>query len=278
MLSWTENDRQLVAARPPHDGRKITDISSLWTEHPRAIVARYTTDFDLPEPTDFWYIIKDTPLDLASMKAKRRYEITRATRNFTVREINPADEEEALYAVQVAAFSVYPEKYRPTVDRDRFLSAARRWRAEGNVVLGAYPADGGALSGYILAYDGGDHVMFNVLKTRPACERAGVNAALVAALLTHFDARLRAGGFYICDGFRNLYHETAFQDYLEKYFGFRRAYCRLHMLYRPLYRAAVRLLYPLRRILRRFDNTRLFHKLNSLLLCEEIARSTQKRG
>ncbi len=277
-MRFTENDRQLVAARAPHDGRTITpeEMAAAWREHPAAIVARYTTDFDCA-PTDFWYIIKDTPLDLSSMKAKRRYEITKAERNFTVREIDPAALGEELYAVQVAAFSVYPEKYRPSVDHDAFLAAAAAWRAEGNAVFGAFPAEGGALAGYALLYDGGDYAMFNVLKVRPEHERAGVNAALIAALLRYTDARLRAGNFYICDGFRNLYHETAFQDYLEKYFGFRRAYCRLSVAYHPRYRAIVKCLYPFRRLFRPLDGSRLFHKVNALLLTEEIARKTKKQ-
>ena len=38
--------------------------------------------------------------------------------------------------------------------------------------------------------------------------------------------------FYICDGERNILHETSFQNYLEKYFGFRKAYCKLNLKYR----------------------------------------------
>ncbi len=54
-------------------------------------------------------------------------------------------------------------------------------------------------------------------------------------------------GFYINDGARSIRHETAFQDYLEKYFGFRKAYCKLHIAYRFPVNIAVKLLYPFRK-------------------------------
>lgn len=46
---------------------------------------------------------------------------------------------------------------------------------------------------------------------------------MVARILEDNNDRLNKG-FYINDGARSIRHETAFQDYLEKYFGFRKAY------------------------------------------------------
>ena len=34
------------------------------------------------------------------------------------------------------------------------------------------------------------------------------------------------GGYYLCDGQRNIRHQTNFQEFLVKYFGFRYAYTR----------------------------------------------------
>jgi hypothetical protein len=73
-----------------------------------------------------------------------------------------------------------------------------------------------------------------VLKASPAFEKLGVNAALVHGLCEYFKEDL-AKGKYICDGERNIYHSTNFQSYLEKYFGFRKAYCHLHLRYNILY-------------------------------------------
>ena len=51
----------------------------------------------------------------------------------------------------------------------------------------------------------------------PETEKLGINGAIVARILEDYTEK---GQFskYICDGARSIQHETAFQDYLEKYF------------------------------------------------------------
>ena len=77
-------------------------------------------------------------------------------------------------------------------------------------------------------------------------------------------------GSYICDGSRSIVHETAFQDYLEKYFGFRKAFCKLHVSYNPCVRWMVLLLFRFRPVLRKMDCIGLVHKLNGVLAMQEI--------
>ncbi len=67
-------------------------------------------------------------------------------------------------------------------------------------------------------------------------------------------------------------HETHFPDYLEKYFGFRKAYCKLHVMYAPKYKSLIKLLYPFRRIFKKFDSVGKVHQLNGVLTMEEIVR------
>ena len=80
-------------------------------------------------------------------------------------------------------------------------------------------------------------------------------------------------GKYICDGARSISHETNFQDYLEKYFGFRKAYCKLHIAYNPRVKWIVKMLFPFRKMLHRFDQIGFVHQINSVLYMEELCRS-----
>lgn len=84
-------------------------------------------------------------------------------------------------------------------------------------------------------------------------------------------------GKYICDGTRNISHETKFQDYLEKYFNFRKAYCKLNIKYRPVIKPIVKLLFVFRKTLKKLDNNSLVHNINGVLKMEEIIRE-QKKG
>lgn len=215
-------------------------------------------------------MIKDTPFDIKELKAKRRYEINKGNKNFEVRVINPCEYKEELYRVQTAAFSAYPSKYRPSVVKGKFLMEVEDWVKYD--VFGAFFKETNELAGYALLKARNDSFLeLSVLKTAPSLERYAINAALVYGILSHYEEFLRSGGI-ICDGSRSINHETHFQDYLEKYFGFRKAYCYLHVQYNPKIKWLINGLFPLRKTLDSFDGIGIIHSINSVLKMEEICR------
>ena len=125
----------------------------------------------------------------------------------------------------------------------------------------------------IIAHDG--YISLYELKAKPSQEKKQLNAALVYGLLDYYGKEL-AQGRYIVDGERSILHETLFQDYLEKYFGFRKAFCRLHVSYRSGIMQIVACLYPIRSLMERLSGTRLFCHISSVLKMEEIIRNQNK--
>ena len=237
-------------------------------------LARWTTDFDCGYETQWWYAIKDAPFDISSLKSNRRYKITKGMRNFDVRVINPCDYKEELFDIQVAAFSAYPEKYRPTVNKDEFTSDIDNW--DKFVVFGAFFRETGEMKGYTLMTPLDEtHIELSVQKSVPQYERYGVNAALVEKVLAHYSECLQEGGI-ISDGARTINHETNFQDYLGRYFGFRKAYCKLHIKYNPKIKMVVKVLYCFRGILNKLDGIGIIHSINSILKMEEIMRKQRE--
>ena len=272
---WKYYNHAAIPTTAPHETPNMLPIenNNIWKMGERIpLLARWTTEFDCNRETNWWYVIKDTPFDINSLKAKRRYEINKGLKNFHVKTIDPANYAEDIYNVQIAAFSAYPKKYRPHVDRQEFLSSIKSWNCY--VCIGAFHRESDKLCGYALLLEKSDvYVAFTVLKTDPEYEKCGINAALVAGVLKHFDAFL-AGGGYICDGERSINHETSFQDYLEKYFNFRKAYCKVHLLYNPRLRWLIHLIYPIRKLLAKMDKIGIIHSLNSLLKMDEICRNS----
>ena len=236
------------------------------------ILARWITEFDCGFETNWWYVIKDDIFDVSKLKAKRRYEINKGIKNFEVKIINPEKYKERLYEVQIAAFSAYPKKYRPRVNKESFFHDIDNWNKIYNV-FGAFYKETDELCGYaLLTNPNHNYVDFSVLKTKPNYEKLSVNASLLTEILCHYHDLLMNGG-YICDGSRSINHETKFQDYLEKYFGFRKAYCHLHIQYNPKIKWLVELFFHLRKILNLFDGIGFVHQINSILKMEEICRS-----
>lgn len=234
------------------------------------LLARWANDWDCGYETNWWYVIKDEPFDLSRLKAKRRYEINKGIKNFEVKRIQPEEYAEALCAVQIAAFSAYPTKYRPSVDHDAFVNGVTKWTDA--LVYGAFFRETGELAGYAYLGQRDDRWQdFSVLKTKPQFEKYAVNAAIVVHIMESDHVFLENGGV-ICDGARSVNHESNFQDYLEKYFGFRKAYCKLHILYNPKIAWLIKVLCPFRKVLLKFDGNGLAHQVNAVLKMEEIVR------
>ena len=162
--------------------------------------------------------------------------------------------------VTKAAYMGWPEKYRPKVDEHDFKKIDwNKW-----TVFGGFGDEDGELCGYAQLNDCGSFVEFNVLRTIPEKEKMGINAAMVAGILDYYKSRFD-GQFYVNDGSRSIRHETAFQDYLEKYFDFRKAYCKLNVKYKRGMGFVISCLFPFRELLKG-------SQISSLLKMEELRR------
>lgn len=275
MNGWKYYKSTLIPSSAPHEAVNTDYIfdGSVWKKHPEVLLARWTTDYDCGYETNWWYEIKDEPFDISKLSSKYRYKINKGTKQFDVHKINPSEYKDELYRVQVAAYSAYPAKYRPHVDYKSFIDSTEKWNVY--TTYGVFNKEDNLLVGYSLLETNGNCINYSVHKTNPEYEKKQVNAALIYKVLLEYDEFLRDGG-YICDGARNISHETSFHEYLEKYFGFRKAYCKLHIAYNPKIKWAVKLLYPFRKILRRFDFIGRVHQINSVLKMQELVREGQK--
>lgn len=266
---WKYYQYAAIPTSPPHELPNLEPIEdkTIWKLDGKPLLARWTTDWDCEHETKWWYVIKDTPFDISTLKAKRRYEINKGNKNFTVRKINSADYKNELYEVTVAAYSGWPEKYRPSVEKGSFFRQVEDW----SVVFGGFHVETQELCGYALLRDYGSYVDFAVLRTEPEMEKLAINAAMVAGILKHYADRFD-GSFYVCDGSRAIRHETAFQDYLEKYFEFKKVFCKLNLKYKAGFGAIVKILYPFRGRIN--AESKLGSKISGLLLLEEINRQS----
>lgn len=275
LCGWQYYNHSLMPVTPPYEKADTSPIESgaawKYTGGGYPLLARWTEDFDCGKETEWWYCIKDTPFAIEALKAKHRYEVKRGRKHFTVRQINPPEYGEELARIEEQAFLAYPPEYRPHFRKNEFLEKVRSWEAEDTVVLTAFDRESGECCGYAMLQNRERFCGFRKLKVLPEYEKKGINAALVDKILELYQEPLKQG-YLIIDGERNVLHQTSFQDYLEKYFGFRKAYCTLHVAYRPWVGAAVKLLYPFRQVLKK-SKRRSLHKVKGILYQEEIRRT-----
>lgn len=271
---WKYYNHAFIPTTPPDKAPNLNALSnkSIWREEKRALLARYTTNWDCKQKTNWWYVIKDSPFDISALKSKRRYEINKGNKHFSVNEINPADYCEDIFLTTISAYETYPLSYRPNIKYDHFIRDVKKWNYYKT--YGAFSKDDGKLYGYAILDKENQYIDFLVLKSNPQKEKFGINAAIINKILLDHEELLSHGG-YICDGSRSIQHETAFQDYLEKYFLFRKAYCELNIVYRPFFRIIVNALFPFRSYFEKHDNLVFLKSVSALLKMEEIYRQNK---
>ena len=137
---WRYYEKALLPNIAPHLDVDITDIQSgaIWKSHEgrRALLVRWTSEFDSVNQTEWWYCIKDTPFDINLLKSKRRYEINKGKRNFHVKIIDPVAYIDEIVQIQQNAWEEYPKYYRPIFNEAETRQSIRKW--DDSIVFGAF--------------------------------------------------------------------------------------------------------------------------------------------
>lgn len=189
-----------------------------------------------------------------------------------MKEIVATEYADDIYNITNVAYQQYPEKYRPTIYEAEFKKSLSDWK--NYKVYGAFYRESQVLCGYSWLKEHDSYIDFCVQKVIPRYEKFGINAAIVEKIIEDFNPRL-GNGFYICDGARATLHETSFQDYLEKYFGFRKAYCNLHIKYRFPVNMIVGIIYPFRNLISK--EGKISSKIKTVLFYEQVVRNCKHR-
>ena len=112
-------------------------------------MARWTSDFDCGQETQWWYEILDAPFDLTSLKSKRRHVVRKGMGNFDVHVVDPREYSAEIAEVAVAAVSTY-KGVQALEDVPTWKRRAEGWKG---TVFGAFPR-GGRLHGRVGPSDG----------------------------------------------------------------------------------------------------------------------------
>lgn len=270
--NWNYYKNSIIPSVAPHEEPDLSIFKNkeIW-KNKNILFARYTTDFDCPYETGFYGCLKDDPFDLNSLKAKRRYEINKGVKNFTFRRLT-TDYLNEMYDVYLESLKGYDKIQKPQ-SRSKFCDCWGEIFFESNAkIYGVVSNADGRLCGFTHICENGLYIAISTLTTRVDMEKHGVNFALVYGVCMQYDGLLKSGeGYYLWDGYKNILHETNFQEWLIKYFGFRKAYCRLNIIYRPSLRPVIRLIFLFRNIIKGTKNKWL-KKVYALLKMEELRR------
>lgn len=275
---WQYYNHAMIPASAPHESVDLSAVlnGNIWNYRNgkrRPLLVRWTTDWDCDHDTGWWFVVREGPFDLKDLSSSSRRNIRKSLRNCRVEKIEPAEHTEDLWRVFNEAAERY-QNYRITVTKQEFVNRIIDSETEQEY-WGGFDNQTGRMIGYAIFQPHQDWVEFLVSKYSTRYLKLRVSDAINAKALDYYLNQMKKR--YISDGARSILHKTDFQKYLKDHFGYRRAFCRLHVMYRKPVKLLIDLLYPLRAVLRRFDGIGTIHPMNSLLFMEEIIREESKR-
>lgn len=235
------------------------------------LLARWASGFDCGYETEWWYVIKDDTFDISKLNSNRRYKINKGNKNFYTKVINPKEYVNDIYEITKLSLSSFPLKYRPAINSAEFIRAFMKRDLKNKVFIGVFDRFSNKICGYVQLDCNADYLGYVTHRVIPSEEKRQVNAVLVCGALDYFESHPEYK--YINDGVRNIKHETAFQDYLHVYFGFRKAYCKLNVVYHPLVDIVVKIFYPFKNIIKFFSSNSIFYNIWCILEQERIRRT-----
>ena len=255
----------MIPTTAPHEEPDLSPVRSgeIWKEN--ALLVRWTTDWDCGYDTGWWYVIREGPFNLSELSASSRRNIRKALRNCRVEKIEPSEWVDDLWRVFNEAIVRY-ENYEIPFDRDGFVG---EWVESGKDFWAGFD-NNGRMIGFAVFNLRDEWVDYQVAKYSAQYLKLRVSDAINATALNYY--LNECGKRYVSDGEHSILHKTNVQIYLMEHFGYRRAYCRLHVQYKKALGMLIKTLYPIRKTLKRLDDKNLVHQLNALLMMEEIVR------
>ena len=267
MTNWKKYNGALIPDQPPH--LEIDDSYSLIEEKisaNNAFFARWTTKFDYKEETNFWYVICDEFISIDKLSKNTRNQVRRGLRKCDVRIVDKEVVIEEGFESYFAAFINYNTHINPK-NKSEFQNELLAFGSEWEF-WGIYNED--RMIGYCQNKVVGKYCDYSTIKFHPNFLKLYPSYALFYTMNKYYLDEKKFD--YVNDGARSISHETNIQEFLIKKFKFRKAYCKLNIIYNSRIGFLVKLLYYFRLPLKLL-NFGSFIKLNILLNQEKIIRS-----
>jgi hypothetical protein len=265
MNNWRKYNGALIPLTPPHIEVDVTGIEKKIQEED-AYFSRWTTNFDCKEETEFWYVICDNKLELTEYSRNTRSKIKRGLKNCDVRRVDKSIILKDGYVSYFEAFKNYNTNLNPKTIEEfhtELKSLGKEWE-----FWGIYYNE--KMIGYSQNKITADYCDYSTIKFNPEYLRYYPSYALFFIMNKYY--LIEKNYKYVNDGARSISHETNIQSFLIDKFRFRKAYCKLNVIYSPKVKLLLSLFYPFRLIIKllKFGP---FVRLNILFNQEKIRRS-----
>ena len=265
--NWRKYNGTIIPHLPPDNIIKDS-INSIrnFIKSNNAWFARWASDFDCKDKTEFWYIIQDKSLGIEDYSANRRNQIRKGLKHCSVKLVDRDEIINKGYSPYCSAFSGYDTHEKP-LSREQFVHTLNSFDSNTDY-WGIFNKE--EMIGYSINIIFEDYCDYTSIKLHPEFLKLYPSYALIYTMNNYYldDRNFR----YVNNGSRSLSHNTNIQSFLLNKFKFRKAYCKMNIIYSPFIALAIKFIFPLRFIIKNFNN-KFANRLLVLIRHEKIRRS-----
>lgn len=270
---WKYYNHAAVPTCAPHEIPDLTPLEDgmIWKLGGHPLLVRWTTDFDCGQETNWWYCIRDGKFSMRELSSSTRKHIRQSLKHNTVVRTNIEDAIcDEMYRVYCEATSHY--KLADNIKEEREFKKSLISRKQDINLFLAFDEHHKLLA-YMTVRPENEWAEIEVAKFSDKGLKVRSSDALYYTVLDYYlnEKKLK----YVSAGSRSINHQSGTQEYKERVFGFRKAYCNLHIKYRTIIRFVIVVFYPVRKILEKKECCTIIHQLNSVLKMEELSRDTK---
>ena len=211
------------------------------------LMVRNTFDFDCPETTRFWNLIKDQFGGLEELSGNTRKKVRRSLEKLEFKHIGIDLIKQEGFPILKATYKDYAVSDR-IMDRrtfDEYLDLCKKKEYD---YWGVF--DNEKLIGFCANWVWDDAVEYGLVGILPEYKRECTAYPYYGLFYSMNRYYLQEKGLrYVTDGSRSITGHSNIQPFLEEKFHFRKSYCRLKVHYTWWMGLAVTILYPLRKII-----------------------------
>jgi hypothetical protein len=262
--NWRKYNGALIPNFPPHVNVVENGIEKEIKKR-KAFFARWVSNFDIDKELPFWYIIKDNATEIESYSSNTRTQIRKGLKNFRVRIVDRS-------VVKGKGFEIYESSFKSYKGAQKMLSEEQfKSNLDENFQYWGVYTNDNLFVGYAMNRVYNDVCDYSTIKIHPGYLQQYPIYALFFEMNRYYLNELNMK--YVSDGARSISHQTNIQDFLIKKFKFRKAYCKLHIIYNPVFGFFVDVIFSLRGMFKFFT----FNKVEIILKQEEIRRNCNKK-
>lgn len=207
---------------------------------------RNTYNFDKPEPTSFWYVIKDSFGGMEELSSKKRNQVRKSLRTYDFRVINSQIMSNLGFDIENRARAHYSVK-ASQMSKEEFDSRLERERKEGGYeywgifIKGTQEMVGFSINRVMYGY-----CFYEYIRIEPECLGNTYPYYGLFFSMNQYYLDVKKLKF-VSDGSRSITEHSNIQPFLIDTFKFRKAYCDLQVEYKWCLSLFVNLLYPFKK-------------------------------